>query len=391
MKVLVAINSLASCQGGPSRSVSGLSDALASQGVDCLHLTVSLPPGEGEVLPVSAARRPPFRIPAIWWGTRPFYWPFQVERVAERLVQAHAPDLVHVHGVWSPSMHRVCVFARKHGLPLMISPRGMLTPWALRHRPWKKWLAYRLYQHWDLAAATVLHATADAEAADLRDLGLRNPLAVIPNAVDLPPWREPVFGRSPRTVLFLSRIHPKKGLLLLVEAWSRLRPAHWRCVIAGPDEGGHLAEVRRAVHHAGLEREFSFPGPVEDKEKWALYQGADLFVLPTYSENFGVVIAEALACGVPVITTRGAPWHELETHQCGWWVETRVAPLAAALQEAMALADAERCDMGRRGRRLVEARYSWDRVGGQMKAVYEWMLRRGPRPDSIVPGGVPCV
>ncbi|MFA5205006.1 MAG: glycosyltransferase, partial [Lentisphaeria bacterium] len=373
--------------GGTARAVAGWSGALAAQGVVCHHLSLAAPAGDTEVLPPAAAGGRLHRLPAFWWGGRPMARPLGVGRAAARLLREQAIDVVHVHGLWSPAMHAVCAAARAQGVPLVVSPHGMLTPWALRQHAWKKRLAWRLYQHRDLRSAAVLHATADTEAAELRGLGLRNPLAVVANAVDLPPWREPVPGRPPRTVLFLSRIHPKKGLLRLVEAWARLRPASWRCVVAGPDEGGHLAEVRRAVQAAGLDADFSFPGPVDDAAKWDLYRSASLVVLPTHSENFGLVVAEALACGVPVITTRGAPWRELAERQCGWWIDPGTEPLAAALREAMALTDGQRWEMGRRGRLLVEERYSWTRAAAEMAQVYDWCVKRGPPPPALAAAG----
>jgi glycosyltransferase involved in cell wall biosynthesis len=262
----------------------------------------------------------------------------------------------------------------------------MLTPWALRHKGWKKRLAWWLYQKRDLQRAQVLHATSDTELAVFRDAGLSQPVAVVPNGVDLPPECESRCVRTSgqqRTVLFLGRIHPVKGLLDWVEAWARMRPAGWRAVVAGPDEGGHRAEVEAAVRGHGLERDFKFIGPVSPAERWAMYRSADVFVLPSRSENFGNVVAEALACGVPVITTRATPWPELESHRCGWWVEANAPALAEALRKATACNDAERIEMGARGRELVRARYTWPAVAERMLAVYRWMLGECPRPEWV--------
>ena len=198
-------------------------------------------------------------------------------------------------------------------------------------------------------------------------------------------------------VLFLGRIHPKKGLMDLVKAWAAIQKSEvssqksevggqprWRVVVAGGDEGGHLQELKVEIGKLKLESCFEFIGPVEGAAKWEAYRSADIFVLPTYSENFGIVVAEALACGVPVIPTRGTPWEDLQTHRCGWWCETGAEPLAAALREALGRTDAERRAMGARGRELVETKYTWPAAGKKMLAVYRWILDSGEKPEWIV-------
>ena len=154
-------------------------------------------------------------------------------------------------------------------------------------------------------------------------------------------------------------------------------------VVCGPDECGHSHEVKRAVEKAGLTDVFDFKPPVYGPEIETLYASADLFVLPTFTENFGIVIAEALASGLTVITTKGAPWEELHTHHCGWWIDIGIEPLAATLREATSLSDQKRYEMGQRGRRLVQEKYTWPTIGLRMKEVYEWVLGTGKKPDCI--------
>jgi glycosyltransferase involved in cell wall biosynthesis len=264
----------------------------------------------------------------------------------------------------------------------------MLEPWALNHHGWKKKAAWHLYQKRILRQASLLHATSEMEADNLRALGLDAPIAVIPNGVPLPrTWKASASGDgaadAPRRALFLSRVHPKKGLMPLVDAWADVRPDGWELVIAGPSEGGHRAEVEERVGEHGLEDAVRFTGPIPDADKWDLYRASDLFVLPTFSENFGVVVAEALASGIPAITTTGAPWHELDTHDCGWWIDPGAAPLADALADATSRSDDDRRAMGRRGRALVEDRYSWEHVAAQMAEAYRWLVHDAPRPDTI--------
>lgn len=382
--VVHTVGSLRKDAGGPTRTVTALCRELGLLGlpVDLVSQDARGASADMNLIPPTDAVTT-YLAPAYQLRPGGTCWAPGFRRVLRNSCDHGRAMLIHDHGLWLPANHSASAVARKLKIPLIVSTRGMLEPWALKYRAWKKRLAWTLYQRRDLATARVLHATAPQEAENLRRLGLRHPIAVIPNGVELPIFSvRPTRSQAPRVALFLSRIHPKKGLLALVDAWRVAGPAGWTMIIAGPEEGGHRAVVEERIRRAGLESEFQFVGAVDGEEKTALYQRADLFILPSFTENFGVVVAEALAAGVPVITTKGTPWEGLEPHRCGWWVDLGVEPLATAIRVAASLPDAERAAMGERGRRYAE-HFSWPQIAEQMLAVYRWVLGEGSKPDCV--------
>jgi glycosyltransferase involved in cell wall biosynthesis len=273
--------------------------------------------------------------------------------------------------------------ARRFEIPYVVSPRGTLGDWPFRSGSKVKRLFWPLVQKPALAAVTGWHATSDAEYADIRRMGFREPVAVIPNGIDVPP-RVPKEPRGPRTLLYLGRLHPKKGLDWLLSAWAAVerRFPEWRLRIVGPDERGHLAELTAQARALGLKR-VAFDGPVYGEERWRAYAEAEIVVLPTRHENFGLVVAEALAAGTPVITTHGAPWAGLARRGCGWWIEPGVEPLVGCLEDALACSPERLAEMGQAGRAWMETEFSWPTIGVRMAAVYRWLLGRGPRPSDV--------
>ncbi len=363
MRVFLAATSLHPAYGGPAYSVSRAATALAAAGV-----SVGLWAADGSAAstPLLPAESPVQRLS----GSE-----------AYALREFGTPDILHDNGIWLLHNHRLSRLASARGVPRVVSTRGMLAPWAMNHKGSKKRVAWHLYQRRDLARAQVLHATSTVEASEIENLGLGVPVRVIPNGTDLPEQSVLDATRAGNNgpgrtcvALFLGRIYPVKGLPMLIEAWGRVRPAEWRLEIAGPDEAGHRATVERAVSNAGLGDTVSFRGPLDGDAKRDALLTADLFVLPTLSESFGMSVAEALAHGVPVLTTTAAPWPMLQETGCGWRVEPTIDGLETGLRAAMLVNGAIRREMGEKGRALIARDYEWDGVARKLIATYEELM-----------------
>ncbi|HYC37532.1 MAG TPA: glycosyltransferase [Usitatibacter sp.] len=354
MKIFLAATSLASAYGGPARSVARLAESLADEDdVGLWSADGSRPsPASGRLRWLPGALDSAFGA----FGT---------------------PDVIHDNGIWLPHNHCLAVRARSLSIARVVSTRGMLEPWARSHKAIRKALAWAGYQRRDLARAGCLHATASSEAANLLKLGLNVDIRTIPNGVDVPPPMGATASqrvRRQRIALFLGRICPIKGLEMLVRAWSIARPAGWILRIAGPDEAGHRAVVEHEVAAAGLAQAVEFIGTVDDSFKTRVFHSADILVLPSYSESFGMSAAEALAHGVPVLATRGTPWSSLIEHSCGWWVDTTEQGLSEGLREVAATSAEELLAMGSRGRDYVASELGWSSVARRFRQLYAELM-----------------
>lgn len=366
MKVFIASTSLRPQYGGPAFSVASLAHALAKAGAET-GLWAADSSTDFAALPPETAVR-------LLTGSE-----------SDALAAFGKPNVLHDNGIWLPHNHVFAAVAAERGIPRLVSTRGMLEPWAIRHKKWKKSLIWWLYQERDLQRAARHHATSDQEAANLQRLGLGVPIASIPNGVDLPDEGQLAAqharlatGRE-KVALFLGRIYPIKGLPMLVDAWARVRPSGWTLNIAGPDEAGHRAVVEHAIIANRLGGCVRFLGPVEAQDRMKLYATADLFVLPSYSESFGMAVGEALAHNVPVLTTTAAPWTQLVASGCGWRVEPTTDGLVDGLREATSCDSGTLREMGARAREYVAAEFSWSAVAKGMIALYRDVISK---PDA---------
>jgi glycosyltransferase involved in cell wall biosynthesis len=368
IRIMLTCASLSPNYGGPAFSVSQLASALAGAGAE-----VGL--WAADQTAVSTPSVPPKSSIRCLIGTE-----------VEALNQFGRADVLHDNGMWLGHNHRLANLARAGSIPRIVSTRGMLEPWALNHKQWKKAFAWRLYQRRDLARAACHHATSNREAENLRIRNLGAPICMIQNGVEIPnlancawPSRDQRDQGKLKCALFLGRLYPVKGLPLLIEAWARLRPKDWHLKIAGPDQAGCKEDLEGLVAATGLQDTISFLGPLGTEGKRAAFLESNLFILPSHSESFGMAIAEALAHGLPVLTTTATPWPTLVAHDCGWYVEPTIEGLVAGLRDATSCDPDTLSAMGARGRAFVAAEFRWEVIARKFLQVYETLCMREPR------------
>ena len=360
---------------GPSYSVRRLCESLTETGADVTLATVerehmASPPFFLKSFPLG------LKLPRLAASPAMKNWLLEQAR-------CNRIDLLHTHGLWGmPNVYPGQV-AKKYDIPLVVAPRGTLTDYAFKSGSVAKRFFWPLLQKPALEPVSCFHATAESEYANIRRMGFEQPVMIIPNGVDIPlPGAGPA-GQD-RTLLYLGRLHAEKGVDVLLNAWQVVSPRFkdWRLRIVGPDIGGYLSELTSLASSLELER-IEFSGAVYGEEKQKAYDEAELYVLPSPSENFGMTVAEALAAGTPAIATKGAPWSGLDEHEAGWWVDLGLDPMVALLEEALECSRPNLAQMGERGRNWVEQDYGWPEIARKTVGAYRWIIDGGSKPDWI--------
>jgi poly(glycerol-phosphate) alpha-glucosyltransferase len=377
--------------------------------------------------------------------------------VLQRAVSGAAADLIYRAGLWRFPSKYAHEWSRKHRKPEIIAPHGMLDPWAVRNSQWKKRLAHLWFEGAHLRDASCIRALCQSEADSIRAYGLKNPLCVIPNGVELVQIgdRRSEIGEPRKILLFLGRLHPKKGLPNALRAWKQALHStsniqhskfdEWQFVVAGWDQGGHEADLKRlcdelelkwadvpAAEFVGGGEEFSvvgcplsealdvgasrspnspqmprsrveqsatsaidrqqttdnsatvvFTGPAFGDTKDALLRRAHAFILPSFSEGLPMSVLEAWSYGLPVLMTDHCNLPEGFTADAALRIGTDVENIAEGLLSLLASRVSDLAAMGGRGRQLVSERFTWPQVAAQMKEVYEWVLGGGEVPACV--------
>jgi poly(glycerol-phosphate) alpha-glucosyltransferase len=368
------------------------------------------------------------------WGGVPItsyktFGPMQSSPALRRLLTSSNADLLHLHGIWMDNQWASFQWQQKTGKPVVISPHGMLDPWAVKNSSWKKKIIGRLFADDSLRQAACIHALCQSEADSIRAYGLKNPIAIIPNGVELPEIRGQRTedggqgteggGRKgeKRKLLFLGRIHPKKGLSELIQAWAKVNSkapnalSDWQLLIAGWDDGNHLEGLKQLASQLGLSwsdetspsaprtltsdlrplssdlrpptSDLCFLGSKFGAEKDALLRSVDAFILPSFSEGLPMSVLEAWSYQLPVLMTEYCNIPEGFAANAALRVEPKVESLTEGLQRLALLDEAQLIQYGQNGRKLVESQFTWVRIAESMKSVYQWCLDGGEAPACL--------
>ena len=380
MKIGFLVSSVSREAGGLFQSVRGLAKAVAFTNANVRVFGMS-----DEQSAVDLQEWRPLSVQT--FGPQLRAWSYSTELVPA-IVGADL-DVLSVHGLWKYSSVGSQRWHQRTGRAYVIHPHGMLEPWALRNARWKKRIAALLYENQHLRGAACLRALSEAEAKSIRVYGLRNPICVIPNGVDLPDPNESLTPKSRsdgrKILLYLGRLHPKKNVANLIRAWNdtfnsqRCKTDDWVLAIAGWDQGGYESELKRIATVPSV----VFLGPRFGAEKNECYRACDGFILPSLSEGLPMTVLEAWAYGKPVLMTPECNLPEGFSAEAAVRIGLSSDEIAAGLKQLAEMSDDDRAAMGTRGHTLVATKFSWPRIGEQMRAVYEWVLSSGAPPETI--------
>lgn len=284
------------------------------------------------------------------------------------------PDLIHVNGCWMLQCSWTIFWAKTKGYPVLLSPHGMLEPWNIKKNYWAKKLpALLLYQKRAIKLANFLVATADTEKKNLIKLGYNKNIAIIPNGIVIDGIAMKKSWKERKQILFLALYRRNKGIDLLMQAIFHMKNdlKDWKVIIAGIESDYTIKDLKRMAEEKGISNIITVTGGLFGDDKWNTYRESDVFVLPTLNENFGIVIAESLLCGTPVITTQGAPWPKIPEYGCGWWIHRSVDEIITAIKEFIQTPIERRQEMGHNGRKLIEENFSSQKVAQDMVELYK--------------------
>lgn len=377
MKIWLVADNIDESSGGPPRSISGLAEGLSM--IDGIEVTI-----------ISSISKRPIKISADRFVNQIFlkdysnlskFLGISHIKFLWRARPGYQPDIVHVNSLWPQTLIWYFIFSIVHNIPIVVSPRGTLSDWALSYKAWKKKLGMTFYRIFLFRKVKLFVASSNHERSDILKNIKNSNVEIVPNPLrfDTSSVRRLKKNKEKtrtNVMLFLGRINPIKRIDHLVNCFIKANPKDWKLVIAGPDELGIIDSIMDPVIEAGMQSNIVYVGPVEEnsEEKLELFAEADVVVLPSYSENFGMVIAESLACGIPVVATNGTPWESITTHNCGWYIDATQEALVSAIREITNTSKADLASMGKRGE-SVALEFQSNAVAKLMAKNYQNILK----------------
>lgn len=373
MKVLQTISSISAADGGPSTCTYDLLKAL--QEIDSKVELVTLRSGEdlGDGEP---------------WLTlldNDAWSPVCISKNLKRYLRGSDVDIIHANALWTYHCHISAKVAKEKKIPFILTPHGMLMANAIKRKKWKKWPLLKLWFNKDVASATAIHATCMMEGQNIRRFGYKGPIAVIPNPMPPVEWiNEIVEDHNAKRIGFLGRLHPVKRVDKLIEGWKLLgeKADGAELVLIGSGTSEYEKYLRKLASEC-KHGKITFQGFLKGKEKFQMLASLRTLCLVSVYENFGMVVTEALSVGTPVIANITTQWFELNSYNCGWWIDATPENIAKSIEKALDLTAEELKIMGINGKKLIEEHYTAKRVAGMMNGLYQWVLNGGEKPEYV--------
>lgn len=391
MKVIHVIENIDNSYGGPAKSVPFLIKYLNKINVENKIISIALK--ENEINDICQENKIE-TISSQYNG--PKFLKFSTKFCKIITDQITDETLLHTQSLWNYPPFCAFKLSKKYNLPLVMSIRGNLYGWNLNKSKWKKDLALNFFQMKMFKEASCLHATEENEVKAIRNLGIKTPVALISNGIEidefekLPSKKEAIINLeldvTKRYILFMSRIDSKKGLEYLVNNFIKLENSfsEWELLIAGPVyDQKYFNKINVVIANANIKKKVHYCGMVSGQKRLDLFAASELFILPAHTENFGMVIGEAMAAKLPVITTTGTPWKVLNDKKAGWWVKLNNENIFEALEKAMDSSSQELLKMGEQGYEIIKKDFTWEEVATKMELVYSWLLHKTEKPDFV--------
>ena len=302
------------------------------------------------------------------------------------------PDVIHLQGLWMYHSWAALKYRDRHpAVKVIIEPHGMLDPWAVKNSSWKKWIVGRLFEYENLRRADSFHALCDSERDSIAKYGLSNPVAVIPNGMDVAHVSVSAMAQKPdgKVLTYIGRIHPKKGLQNLIEAVAVIRDANpvlledWKIKIAGWDQLGHQSYLEELARNFGVADFVQFIGPVFGEEKHRLLSDSDAFILPSYSEGLPMSILEAWSYRLPVLMTDFCNLPEGFEAGAALRIMPDAKDIAKVLSVFLQFDEAATQKIGERGYSLVMGKFTWPCIAQKTIEMYKWILGKGEKPEFV--------